>query len=94
MTQARGYRPVQPDTWLPVGTAVYGQVGVVAVDEVSATVQCAMCGRWLNTVSGSHLTKRHGITVGSTASGTGSVYAPSWKLRNADNSAVSRHSIG
>lgn len=62
--EPRAYRPAQPDAWLPDGTAVYGQVGVVAIDEASATVQCAMCGRWLNTVSGAHLTKRHGITVG------------------------------
>ncbi|WP_268238039.1 MucR family transcriptional regulator [Nakamurella endophytica] len=26
-------------------------------------MQCAACGRWLNTVSGSHLTARHGLTV-------------------------------
>ena len=52
-----------PDGWLPNGLPVYGQVGVLEVDCESGTVQCAACGRWFNTVSGAHLTARHGLTV-------------------------------
>jgi hypothetical protein len=32
-----------------------GQVGVLAIDEESKLLQCARFGRWLNTISGSHL---------------------------------------
>lgn len=58
-TQPKG----DPDGWLPNGLPVYGQVGVLEVDCESGTVQCAACGRWFNTVSGAHLTARHGLTV-------------------------------
>src|SRR6188472_4080873 len=59
----RRRRRTDPDGWLPDGRPVYGEVGVLAVDAESGTVQCADCGRWLNTVSGSHLTARHGLTA-------------------------------
>jgi len=53
----------QPDGWLADGSPLYGRLGMVAVDEEAGTVQCAACGRWLSTVSGSHLVAAHGLTV-------------------------------
>ena len=58
-----GSREGDPDSLLPDGSPVYWRVGVLAIDEESKLVQCARCGGWLNTISGSHLTTQHGLTV-------------------------------
>ena len=55
--------PRQPDGWMPDGNPLHGQVGVLAVDDETGHVQCAACGRWLRTIGGAHLTKRHEMTV-------------------------------
>lgn len=65
MTGRQPRRPLlgQPDGRLADGSPLYGQLGTLAVDEQAGTVQCAACGRWLNTVSGSHLVAAHGLTA-------------------------------
>jgi AraC-like DNA-binding protein len=65
MTGPKVHRPLwgPPDEWLADGSPLYGQLGVVAVDVQAGTVQCAACGRWLGTVSGSHLVAAHGLSV-------------------------------
>ena len=58
-------RPRQdaPGSYLPDGTALFGRLGVLAVDADTGLVQCAACGRWLRTVGGSHLHAAHGLTA-------------------------------
>lgn len=50
VSRPAGERPRQdpPDSHLPDGTALFGQLEVLAVDAAAGTVQCAACGRWLS----------------------------------------------
>jgi Probable Zinc-ribbon domain len=44
------------------GTSFFGRLGQVAHDLVDDTVQCHLCGRWLNVVGGTHI-RWHGWTL-------------------------------
>jgi hypothetical protein len=48
----------------------YGELGVLAYDEVSDRLQCAICGRWYQAINSMHL-RTHGLTVDQYKEATG-----------------------
>ena len=51
----------RPAGRLPDGSEVFGQVGVLELDEFAGKVRCAACGRWFQQLGGSHLLNAHGL---------------------------------
>ena len=52
---ARNTLPIDDDT-------LYGEIGVLAYDDVADRIQCHACGRWFHKLNSTHLT-RHGLSI-------------------------------